>query len=119
MLETLSILPAAFWVTIVLLALGAFWAARQIKNGMGLPMLAVLATVAVWYAGDALYNDYRGDYAQKFAPTALANAWWQVAWFLLVFLILTPIAHRLINERYLGQGSQVLRMLQTGADRPA
>jgi len=119
MFETLSVLPPAFWVAVGLLVLGAFRAVGQIKNGAGLPMLAVLATVAVWYAGDALYNDYRGDYAQKFAPTVLANAWWQVAWFLLVFLILTPIAHRLINERYLGQGSQVLRMLQTGTDRPA
>jgi len=118
MLETLFVLPPAFWVVIALLVVGAFWSAGQIKNSVGLPMLAVLTTAVVWYAGDVLYNDYRGDYAQKFTPAALANAWWEVAWFLAVFLVLTPIAHRSINRRHLGQGSQVLRMLQTGSDRP-
>lgn len=119
MFETLFALPPSFWVAVGLLAVGTFWAAGQIKNGAGLPMLAVLGTVAVWYAGDALYNDYRGDYAQKFTPATLANAWWQVAWFVVAFLVLTPIAHRLVNGRHLHRGSQVSRMLQTGTNQPS
>jgi ABC-type multidrug transport system fused ATPase/permease subunit len=119
MFETLLVLPPGFWVAVGLLALGASWASGQIKNGLGLPVLAVLATVAAWYVGDVLYNDYRGDYAQKFSSTTLANAWWQVAWFVAVFLVLTPIMHRMVNGRYLHQGSQFLQMLKTSANRPA
>jgi hypothetical protein len=82
MFETLFALPPSFWVAVGLLALGTFQAVGQIKNGAGLPSLAVLGTVAVWYMGDALYNDYRGDYAQKFTPETLSNAWWEVSFFL-------------------------------------
>ncbi len=116
MFETLLMLPPGFWVAVGLLLFGAIWASGQVKSGSGLPVLAILATVGVWYVGDVLYNDYRGDYVQKFSPTTLSTAWWEVAWFLAMFLALTPIAHHLANGRYLHQGSQVSRMLITGAD---
>ena len=119
MLETLSVLPPGFWVVVGLLVLGGFWASGQIKSGVGLPMLAVLATVAVWYAGDVLYNDYVGDYMRKFDATVVADAWWEVAWFLATFLILAPIVNRLFNWRHLGRDSQVFLMLKTGANLPA
>jgi hypothetical protein len=119
MFETLLVLPPGFWVAVGLLLFGAIWAAGQVKNGLGLPVLAVLATVGVWYIGDVLYNDYRGDYAQKFNPTVLGNAWWEVAWFVAMFLYLTPIMHRMVNGRHLHQGSQVLQMLKTSASQPA
>ena len=38
-----------------MLGLGAVLASGRIRQGVGLPMLAVLATVAFWYVGDALY----------------------------------------------------------------
>src|SRR5665213_1176990 len=119
MFETLVILPAAFWVVVSLLVVGSFLAVGQIKIGLGLPMLAVLGTVAVWYVGDVLYNDYLGDYAHEFNSTTLAIAWWEVAWFLVAFLVLTPMVHRLINRRFVQSGSQAFRMLQAGADQPA
>lgn len=118
MLETLSVVPVSFWVVVALLAVGAGWAATQIRNGVGLPMLAVLGTVAAWYVGDALYNDYVGDYMREFTTATLAHAWWQVAWFLTVFLILAPVSHNAANARHLARGSQVYRMLQTGAGQP-
>lgn len=118
MFETLTILPLSFWVVVALIAVGSWWSIGQVRNGIGLPMLAVLGTIAVWYAGDALYNDYRGDYAQKFTPAVMANAWWQVVVFVVVFLVLTPAIHRLANARYFPLGSQVSRMLQTGVDQP-
>ena len=118
MFETLFALPPSFWVAVGLLALGTFQAVGQIKNGAGLPSLAVLGTVAVWYMGDALYNDYRGDYAQKFTPERLSNAWGEVSLFLAAFLLLMPMMHRLVNERHLNRGSQVFRMLETDSNQP-
>ena len=116
MFETLLVLPPGFWVAVGLLLLGAIWAAGQIKNGAGFPVLAVLATVAVWYVVDVLYNDYRGQYRQEFTATTLANAWWQVVLFLAMFLVLTPVAHHLVNGRHLQLGSQISRMLSAGVN---
>lgn len=119
MFENLSALPPTFWLVVGLIALGGFWAAKQIKNGLGLPMLAVLGTVAVWYPGDALYNDYAGKYASEFSGGILDNAWWEVALFVTVFLVAAPVLHRLINGRYVFRGSEVSRMLKRGTNHPA
>ncbi len=117
MLETISILPPAFWVVIALLAMGAVWGFNHIQTGIGLPMLAVLGTTSAWYVGDALYNDYAGDYAHNFSPAILQNAWWEAALFVVAFLVLAPFIHHLINARYVPSGSQVVKMLQSGAGR--
>jgi len=50
----------------MLLAAGAWWAAYNISGGLGLPVLAVLGTVAAWYVGDVLYNDYANNHAKTF-----------------------------------------------------
>jgi len=73
---------------IALLILGAVWAIRHLQDASGLPMLAVLGTVAAWYVGDAFYNDYANNHAQLFESGILQAAWWQVAWFLMVFFCL-------------------------------
>jgi len=65
-----------------------------------------------------LYNDYVGDYALELTPNALQNAWWELALFLTVFLIMAPTIHRLINAKYLRQGSQVFWMLKNGVGEP-
>jgi hypothetical protein len=114
MLEVLSAQPFAFWVVGALFVVGVFWASRWVRQGIGLPVIAVLATVGAWYVGDVLYNDYTGDYAKSFARGTLENAWWQVALFLTVFMILAPLLHRLFNARYLPAGSQVFRMQKSG-----
>src|SRR5665213_1076080 len=119
MFETLSILPFAFWVLLALLMGGAIWSIRHLQNGLGLPMLAVLATATAWYVGDAFYNDYATNHAKLFEPDVLRSAWWQVTWFVLVFLVATPWIHKWVNVRLLGRRSGVLQMLDHGVGHPA
>jgi hypothetical protein len=114
----MSIFPLAFWVVIAIFVLGGIQAIRRLRDGVGLPMLAVLGTVAVWYVGDAFYNDYAGEYAEEFSPQILQSSWWQVAWFLVVFLLAAPFVHRWINARHLHRGSGVLQMFKYGVGRP-
>jgi len=116
--ELLSILPIAFWVVIAVLIYGGVWSLRRISDGTGLPLLAVLGTTAAWYVGDAFYNDYANHHAKIFAAGTLAGAWWQVAWFLTVFLVLTPPVHQWINRPYLQRRSGVLQMFKHGMDQP-
>jgi len=81
-------------------------------------MLAVLGTAAAWYVGDAFYNDYAENHAKMFTPGTLAGAWWQVAWFLLVFLLATPEIHRAINSRYVQRRSGVMQLFKHGVGQP-
>ena len=119
MFETLSILPLAFWAVVVLLMGGAVWAVRHMGDATGLPMLAVLGTVTAWYLGDAFYNDYANNHAVLFDPGTLQNAWWQVAWFVLVFIVATPWIHRWLNAQHLRRGSGVLQLFKYGVSQPA
>ncbi len=118
MFEDLSIFPFSFWVVIGLLAGSGWWARGHIRSGIGLPMLAVLGTAAVWYVGDAFYNDYANNHVNLFAAATLDIAWWQVAWFLTVFLVGTPMIHQRINHAYQQRTSGVLQMFQHGVGYP-
>ncbi|MGC9943707.1 MAG: hypothetical protein ABSE48_17920 [Verrucomicrobiota bacterium] len=118
MLETLSILPLSFWVVIVLLGVGAILAVGQIKDGTGLPMLVVLSTVTAWYVGDAFYNDYASNHAKIFTPDILSSAWWQVAWFVLVLVLITPVVHEWFNHAYRQRSSGVLQIFKHGIEQP-
>lgn len=118
MFELLSILPIAFWVVVGLIIYGGFWSLRRINDGTGIPLLAVLGTTAAWYVGDAFYNDYANNHAKLFDAGTLAGAWWQVAWFLIIFLLITPPIHRWINRPYLNRRSGVLQMFKHGVDQP-
>jgi hypothetical protein len=119
MFETLSILPFSFWVVMILLIGGGILAWKRIQDGTGLPMLAVLGTVMAWYVGDVFYNDYASNHAKKFAPDILSSAWWQVAWFILVLLVITPVVHQWINHAYRQRRSGVLQLFEYGIDQPA
>jgi hypothetical protein len=88
------------------------------REGLGLPMILVLVTTAVWYVVDPLYNNYVVNFVSIFTPEAMDAAWWQVALFLVVFLVLTPRIHQSVNARDLGRSSQVLRLLKTGVNDP-
>ena len=118
MSETLSILPLSFWVVIALLAIGGVVAWKRMQDGTGLPMLAVLGTVTAWYVGDAFYNDYANNHVKLFTPEVLSSAWWQVAWFVLVLLVLTPAVHGWMNRAYRQRHSGVLQLFKQGVDQP-
>ena len=118
MSETLSMLPLSFWVVIALLVGGGVWSFGRTNDGTGLPMLAVLGTAAAWYVGDVFYNDYPHHHVLLFDAATLENAWWQVAWFLTVFLVMTPVIHQWMNRRYLQRRSGVLQMFKLGVNQP-
>jgi len=100
----MSIYPISFWAVIGVLLAGAAWSIQRIKDGTGIPMLAVLGTVATWYVGDAFYNDYAHSYMVIFDPGVLQDAWWQVALFV---------------ARHLHYQSGVLQLARQGISQPA
>ncbi len=114
----MSALPISFWVVVALLIAGGVTALRRIKDGTGIPMLALLGTIGAWYAGDAIYNDYAHSYAQIFASDVLQNAWWEVALFIIVFLVSVPGMHRRFNAPYLHCQSGVLQLIRHGISQP-
>jgi hypothetical protein len=114
--EVLNLLPAPFWIALLILIVLAVLAVKQINNAIGLPMLAVLGTVAVWYFGDALYNDYAG-YIQEIGPDALESAWWEVALFLASFGFMAPRVHHWMNGRLPDQKSNLMLLVKHGARR--
>lgn len=114
----MSAYPISFWVVIAILLAGAVWSIQRVKDGVGIPMLAVLGTVAVWYVGDAFYNDYANTYVPTFEPDVLQNAWWEVAWFLVVFLTAAPYINRRFNARYLRGQSGILQLVHGGINYP-
>ncbi|HEY1662552.1 MAG TPA: hypothetical protein VGI03_09055 [Verrucomicrobiae bacterium] len=97
---------------------GVYLSVRRIRDGTGIPMLAVLGTVGVWYVGDAYYNDYANSYAQIFSADVLQDAWWEVAWFLVVFLAAVPYLHQRLNARYRNCQSGVLQLARFGVNHP-
>ena len=117
MIETFAQLPFSFWVVITLLVGGCVLASEGIRSGTGLPTIAVLATAAVWYVGDVFYNDYQ-FFATTFTYQVLENAWWQVAWFLVVFLISGAAGASPLNARYLRKSSSVCQMFSAGVSDP-
>lgn len=76
-------------------------------------MLMVLATIAFWYVGDALYNDY-SLYLMEFDPNSLLHAWWEVFGFICAFGYLAPKVHRAFNKKYLGRPSNLLSLMFYG-----
>jgi len=118
MLESFSVYPLSFWVVLLLLIGGSVWAINRVREGIGLPVLAVLGTTAVWYIGDAVYNDYAVNHVEKFSTVVLENVWWQVACFLFIILILTPGINRYINIDCYKNTSFVFKMMAEGVHSP-
>ena len=90
------------------------WNGRQ--AGWGLPAGMVLATVAVWYVGDVLYNDF-GDYLATVGVESLTSAWWQVLWFVVCFGVLLIPVHRMLNRQLLEQRSHIMDYMESGRMR--
>ena len=103
----LSIYPISFFVSALALLGAALFAWSNRREGWGLPMGAVLATVAVWYHGDGLYNDYE-MYRLTIGDDALGAAWWQVLLFVVTFSFLVKPLHEVVNRRFLKRSSHLL-----------
>lgn len=107
-----SLFPITFFISFILLALLALYAWSKRDKGWGLPMGVVLGTTAVWYHGDACYNDYE-EYISKVGQDALNMGWIQVLIFVVAFGLLVPIMHALINEKYANKKSTLVFYAKT------
>jgi len=105
--------PFSFYFGLGLLVVGLALAWSKRQNGTGIPMLTVLGTVTIWYFGDALYNEYH-EYAICIGPQYLESAWFQVALFLMAFILLVPMVHRAWNRRLLGESSEFFQLMSRG-----
>ena len=103
----LSLYPISFFVSALALLGAALFAWSKRREGWGLPMLAVLGTVAVWYHGDGLYNDYE-HYRLSIGDDATSAAWWQVLLFVVTLTFLVKPIHQLVNQRLLKRRSNLL-----------
>lgn len=110
MFEQLSKLPLPFWISGILILVVSinFWNRRG--TAYGIPALAVLGTIAVWYLGDAMYNDYT-FYQTVFLADTLASAWWQVVLFLFTFFLLVPFIGSAINGSLKANSSAILSLI--------
>ena len=100
--------PLPFWIAAFMAAGTVYWFWQKRHTGYGIPGMAVLGTVAVWYFGDALYNDY-AKMVLTFGTEVLSTAWWQVVLFIGGFAFFLPRVHLSMNRRIASQGSEVLR----------
>ncbi len=105
--------PLPFWLVLAALAFFAVRSWQLRESALRVPMLMILGTVAFWYVGDVLYNDY-AEYQMEIEASALRNAWWEVLIFLGAFYYLTPWGHRHMNRKYLGKPSNLLSLVYYG-----
>jgi hypothetical protein len=110
--------PTGFYIASMLLVGGLFYAWKSRITGVGIPMGAVLGTVALWYFYDAFYNDYQ-LYILRIGGEYLEAAWSQVALFLGSFLLFVPLVHRAFNKKILRNRSEFWVLMQRGGvDNP-
>ena len=110
--ETISF-PTSFYVALVLLGVAFVYAWRKRELGVGIPMGAVLGTVAIWYFGDAFYNDY-ASYSRNIGEQYVEAAWWQVALFLASFLLCVPLLHSSMNRSLFSHRSEFWALMRSG-----
>ena len=113
MIEETILFPTAFYVALVMLGVAFVYAWRQRELGVGIPMGAVLGTVAIWYFGDAFYNDY-ASYSRKIGEQYVEAAWWQVALFLAAFLLFVPLLHSSMNRSLFSHRSEFWALMRSG-----
>ena len=113
MIEETILFPTAFYVALVLLGVAFVYAWRQRELGVGIPMGAVLGTVAIWYFGDAFYNDY-ATYSRDIGEQYVEAAWWQVALFLAAFLLFVPLLHSSMNRSLFSHRSEFWALMRSG-----
>ena len=107
---------AEFVSVVLLILLGLRQSLGRIRDGLGIPMGVVILTVAVWYVGDAVYNESIYLQQMVFPQDTIMEAWRQVAVFLGSFIVAAPLAHRVMNRRIAPLGSSISRYLRRGID---
>jgi hypothetical protein len=105
--------PVSLYIALAVTGVAAVYSFSLRKQAIGIPMVAVVATVSAWYFGDAFYNDYE-KYAITLGAEILDAAWWQVVLFLVGFCVFAPVLNRWINNKLLGQESQFLSIFHAG-----
>jgi hypothetical protein len=117
--EETIVLPVGFYLALAVTGVGMIYAWTLRMNGIGLPMMAVLGTVAAWYFGDATYNDY-SVYLSRIGADMLDLAWGQVVLFVFSFCLFAPFMQRWMNKDLLGYRSHILTITRWGGlDNPA
>ena len=112
MLVLMSQFPLPFYLVAVALAYFIWRAISARSEAWGLPAFMVLATAAVWYVGDALYNDY-SEYSSIIGPDFLTLAWWQVLLFVVAFGLMIKPVHCRMNRRLRRKGSFAVHAYKT------
>jgi len=107
------VLPVGFYVSLAVCVAGILVATTQLKRGIGLPVLTVLATLVAWYFVDAVYNEY-DRYILNIGSDMLDLAWGQVTIFILSFLLFSNFFHRWINKDSLGKESYFMNLMSGG-----
>ncbi len=113
MIEETILFPTSFYVALVILGVAFVYAWRKRELGVGIPMGAVLGTVAIWYFGDAFYNDY-ASYSRDIGEEYVEAAWWQVALFLAAFLLFVPLLHSSMNRSLFSNRSEFWALMRSG-----
>jgi hypothetical protein len=111
--EQTVLYPVSFYIAGASLGVGMLYGWKLRYQGIGLPMMVVLATVGAWYFLDVLYNDY-AQYQLQLGNDILDSAWWQVLLFILSFCIFAPFMHRWLNKKLLHERSHILRLSLVG-----
>ena len=112
-------LPLEFWMVVTSLLFSAVYGIARIRHGIGLPLLAVIATVTFWYIGDVVYNDYPNNHVQKFTPQILASAWMQVFIFTICLSLFSVLLHKYVNHDCLSNTSRIYQLYREGAKSEA
>ena len=113
MIEETILFPTSFYVALIMLGVAFVYAWRQRELGVGIPMGVVLGTVAIWYFGDAFYNDY-ASYSRNIGEEYVEAAWWQVALFLAAFLLFVPLLHSSMNRSLFSNRSEFWALMRSG-----
>ena len=113
---TIELLPMEFWMAVTALFFAGVYGVARIRHGIGLPLLAVVATVTIWYVGDIVYNGYADNHVRKFTPQILASAWMQVFGFTITLLVFSILLHKFINRDCAGNTSRMYTLYKNGVN---
>ncbi len=112
-------MPFLFWIACLSCVGSSWWALTRIKTVIGIPSLAVLATVAFWYLFAPVYNNYPNPHAQVFSAEVLDSTWLQIALFFVAYpLFCEALYYYSISNKTRG-ASKLYRIINNRTGLPA